>query len=202
MQPGEVSKKLVRQTARSGMLIGITGTFGSGKGAVVDYLVSKKGFRHVSARQIWTQELEARGLPVNRDSMTALANEMRAEHGPAYFMEQALATVKDPCENVVIESVRTVSEAELLNTNKGVLLAVDADIKERYRRISGRGSALDNVLYEDFVRQEATEMENSDPNKQNIAQVKTMADYVIDNNQSLKELRVHIDKFLDTYKNG
>jgi dephospho-CoA kinase len=183
------------------MLIGITGTFGAGKGAVVDYLVSKKGFRHVSARQIWTQELEARSLPVNRDSMTAFANQMRAEHGPAYFMERALATVVGPNENVVIESVRTVSEAELLSSNHGVLLAIDADIQERYRRISGRGSALDNVSYEDFVRQEAAEMENSDPNKQNIAKVKTMANYVIDNNQSIKELRVHIEKFLDTYKN-
>ena len=183
------------------MLIGITGTFGSGKGAVVDYLVSKKNFRHVSARQIWTIELEKRSRPVNRDSMTAFANEMRAEHGPAYFMERALATVTGPNENVVIESVRTISEAELLKNNHGVLLAVDADIKERYRRISGRGSALDNVSYEDFVRQEAAEMENSDPNKQNITKVKTMADEVMDNNKSLKELRENVDIFLNKYKN-
>ena len=183
------------------MLIGITGTFGSGKGAVVDYLVSRKGFRHVSARQIWTIELESRNLPVNRDTMTAFANEMRAEHGPAYFMERALATVVDPDENVVIESVRTISEADLLKRNQGVLLAVDADIKERYRRISGRGSALDNVSYEDFVRQESAEMANSDPNKQNVAKVTTMANYVIDNNKSLKELRGNVDIFLNKYKN-
>ena len=39
------------------MLIGITGTLGAGKGAAVDYLVTKKNYRHVSARAIWTKEL-------------------------------------------------------------------------------------------------------------------------------------------------
>lgn len=110
------------------MIIGIAGTIGAGKGTVVDFLVKEKGFTHVSARMIWTRELEARGLPVNRDSMTKLANELRAEHGPAYFMEQALS-VKSDNSSVVIESVRTVGEVELLRRNGGVLLAVDADQK-------------------------------------------------------------------------
>ena len=96
------------------MIIGITGTLGAGKGAVVDYLVSKKGFRHVSARSIWTKELEARHLPVDRDHMTVLANELRAENGAAYFMELALASIESSNENVVIESVRTIGEAEML----------------------------------------------------------------------------------------
>jgi dephospho-CoA kinase len=32
------------------MIIGITGTDGAGKGAVVDYLVAQKGFTHYSGR--------------------------------------------------------------------------------------------------------------------------------------------------------
>jgi dephospho-CoA kinase len=183
------------------MLIGITGTFGAGKGAVVDFLVSKKNFRHVSARQIWTEGLEARGMKVDRDTMTAFANDMRAEHGPAYFMEQALATVTSPTENVVIESVRTVSEAELLKRQGGVLLAIDADIEERFRRISGRGSALDNVSFEDFTRQEQAELTNTDPNKQNISAVVSLADYTIENSGSLPALKANIESFLHTYNN-
>ncbi len=180
------------------MLIGITGTFGAGKGAVVDYLVSKKGFRHVSARKIWTEELEARNMTVDRDTMTAFANEMRAVHGSAYFMERALKTVLDENEDVVIESVRTVSETELLKQKGGSLLAINADIKERYRRISGRKSSLDNVSFEEFVRQEKAEIENDDPSKQNIAKVILMADKVIDNNGTLKELRSKTDDFLES----
>lgn len=177
------------------MIIGITGTMGAGKGTVVDCLEGK-GYEHISARKIWTQELEARNLPVDRDSMTALANQLRAEKGPDYFVRRALKEVK-PGQDVVIESIRTVAEAELLKSQGGVLLAVDADKKLRYSRISGRGSALDDVSYKDFVRQEDAEMANKDPNKQNIAKVAACSDYVVMNNGTLEELHTQVDIFLE-----
>lgn len=183
------------------MIIGITGTLGAGKGAVVDYLVSKKGFRHVSARSIWTKELKARNLPVDRDHMTVLANELRAENGAAYFMELALASVENAEENVVIESVRTVGEVDLLKEKGGYLLAVDAEKEERYSRITGRNSALDGVSYEDFVRQEETEMQNDDPAKQNIARVIEVSDYKIENNGTMEELRERTEDFLEKFEN-
>lgn len=178
------------------MLIGITGTLGAGKGSVVDYLVTKKGFRHVSARSIWAKELEARNIIVNRNNMVTLANQLRAEHGADYFMRLALETVLDKTEKVVIESVRTVAEAELLKARKGYLLAVNADIALRYKRIGGRGSVLDNVTFEEFIQQEQNEMTNEDPNKQNIAKVIDLADYKIINNGTLEELEFEINLFL------
>ncbi|MDR0438308.1 MAG: AAA family ATPase, partial [Bacteroidales bacterium] len=51
------------------MIIGITGTIGAGKGTIVDYLVSQKGFLHFSVRDFLSEEIERRGLPVNRDTM-------------------------------------------------------------------------------------------------------------------------------------
>ena len=131
--------------------------------------------------------------------MTKLANELRAEHGPAYFMEQALS-VKSDNSSVVIESVRTVGEVELLRRNGGVLLAVDADQKVRFERITKRGSSLDDVTFEDFIRQEETEMKNDDPAKQNISKVMQMADFVIDNVGSVSELEERVEAFLDRYK--
>jgi dephospho-CoA kinase len=181
------------------MLIGITGTLGAGKGAAVDYLVTQKNYRHVSARAIWTKELNERGLPIDRDTMTVFANEQRARHGAAYFMKVALATVSSESEKVVIESVRTVAEVEMLRSRGGILLAIDADIKERYKRISGRKSSLDKVSYDVFVRQEKDEMMNNDPNKQNISRVMQMADYKINNNRPLKLLREEVEFFLKKY---
>lgn len=179
------------------MLIGITGTIGSGKGTVVEYLVQQKNFKHISARSIWTLELEARDLSVNRDTMTKLANELRAEHGADYFVRRALKEV-DGLEDVVIESIRTVAELELLQAEGAIILAVDADQKIRYDRVHGRGSALDDVSFEDFVRQEATEMNNEDPAKQNLAKVMSLADFTITNDSDVDSLHSQIEAVFDT----
>lgn len=181
------------------MIIGITGTIGAGKGTVADYLISHEGYSHISARSLWTKELESRGLPVNRDEMTKLANELRAKNGPAFFVEQALQIAKNIEGPVVIESIRTEAEAELLKKNGGIILAVDADREIRYKRISGRGSKLDNVSFEDFVRQEKSEMENSDPNKQSVAKVMEMADYTIFNDNDMEKLCEDIALFLEAF---
>ena len=61
------------------MVIGITGTDGSGKGTVVDYLVENKGFTHYSARTFLVAEIEKRGLPMSRNQMRLMANEFRAK---------------------------------------------------------------------------------------------------------------------------
>lgn len=175
------------------MIIGITGSLGAGKGTVVEYLVSEKGFTHISARDIWTQELQARNIEVNRDTMTKLANELRNEHGPAYFVTQALEMADNEPGDYVIESIRTVGEAELLQQEGGILLAVDADQKERYRRITERQSVLDDVSFEEFVRQEAAEMKNTDPHKQSIGAVMKMADFTLQNDGAVRELRQQIE---------
>jgi dephospho-CoA kinase len=177
------------------MLIGITGTIGAGKGAVVEYLVQQKKFTHISARSIWTLELEARKLPVNRDTMTVLANQLRAEHGADYFVRRALEEVSGS-QDTVIESVRTVAELELLHTQGATILAVDAPEQLRYLRVHGRGSALDDITFEDFVRQEKTEMSNIDPAKQNLAKVMEMADYTVINQGTLEELGARVEEIL------
>ncbi|MDR0282177.1 MAG: AAA family ATPase [Candidatus Peribacteria bacterium] len=69
-------------------IIGITGTIGAGKGTVVDYLVKEKGYDHFSVRAYLTEEIKRRNLPVNRDNMREIANELRAENGPAYVVKQ------------------------------------------------------------------------------------------------------------------
>ncbi len=180
------------------MIVGITGTIGAGKGSVVDYLIQKRGFKHISARSIWTAELKKRNLPIDRDHMTVLANQLRAEHGPAYFVEQALQSC-DGQLSCVIESIRTVAEAELLKKQGGVLLAVDAERAVRYERIHARGSSLDQVSFADFVRQEETEMQNADPNKQNILAVMNLADHTISNVNTLESLHEQVDNFLKKY---
>jgi len=174
------------------MIIGVTGTNGAGKGTVVDYLVSKKGFKHYSAREFIVEEVKRRGLPVNRDTITYTANDLRATYGPAYVVEELIKRTKADGGNVVIESIRTISEAEVLRKEGGFIFAVDADPHTRYERAVRRGSETDKVDFETFIAQEERELTSNDPNKQNVLGVVAMADYQLLNNGTLEELQYGI----------
>ena len=132
--------------------IGITGTLGAGKGTIVDYLIEKRGFVHFSARAFLTEEIRRRGLPVDRDSMTLVGNDLRAQHSPSYIVEQLYAQAQASGKNCIIESVRTPGEVEALRGKPNFyLFAVDADPKVRYERIVLRGSETDHVSFETFL---------------------------------------------------
>ncbi len=171
------------------IIIGITGTLGAGKGTLVEYLKEHKGFLHFSVRDFLVEELKRRNMEVNRDTMTSLANELRANHSPSYITDQLYEQAKQTGRNSIIESIRTPGEITSLRA-KGdfYLFAVDADPKVRYERISLRKSATDNIDFETFLSNEKREMTATDPNKQNLSKCIKEADFVFDNNGDLDKL--------------
>ena len=177
--------------------IGITGTLGAGKGTIVDYLIEKKNFVHYSVRAYITEEIKRRGLPVNRDSMTMVGNDLRATHTPSYIVEQLYEQAQASGKNCIIESVRTLGEVEALQTKPHFyLFAIDADPKVRYERIVLRGSETDHVSYETFIANEQREMSSDDPNKQNLKACIAQADYVFDNGGSIEELQQQVEEVI------
>ena len=179
------------------MIIGITGTIGAGKGTIVEYLVSKKNFLHFSVRDFLIEIIEQRELPVNRDSMVAVANELRATFSPSYITDQLFERAVKSGQNGIIESIRAVGEIESLRNNPNfVLFAVDADIRKRYERISLRKSATDHIDFETFVSNEKREMTTTDPTKQNLGECIKKADYVFTNDNDIIDLHRAVEKVI------
>lgn len=181
------------------MIIGITGTNGAGKGAVVDYLVSQKGFKHFSVRAFLVEEVKRRGLEVTRTSIMNTANDLRAQHGATFIAEEFLKNT-DPAEDTILESVREVPSVALIHEHGGIVVAVDADAQLRYERIQKRASETDRVDFETFMNEDQREYSNTDPSKQNVMGVFALADYKIENNGTLQELHTQIDAVLATAK--
>jgi dephospho-CoA kinase len=183
-------------------IIGITGTLGAGKGTIVDYLIKNKGFAHYSVRAYLIDEIELRGMPVNRDSMVIVANELRARHGSSYIIEELYKTAEKHQQNCVIESIRTPGEAESLSAKGNFcLIAVDANPEIRYKRINIRASETDHISYETFLENEKREFTSDDVNKQNLKKCIEMAAYVVSNNgdredlyRQIEEILTHIEK--------
>lgn len=182
------------------MLIGITGTDGAGKGTVVEYLVIKKGFVHYSARALFVREIEKKGIENNRANMRLVANELRAQYGDDFLVTHYLQIfAQDHPAHAIIESIRTVAEAQTLKKHGGILLAVDANERLRYERIHARGSSSDSVSFEEFVAHEKLEMNDPDPHGMQKAKVLQMADHTILNNSSVELFQTEIEHFLETF---
>ncbi len=176
------------------IIIGITGTLGAGKGTVVDYLKQHHGFAHFSARDFIVQEIVRRGLPVNRDTMTEVANSLRAEHHSGYIIEQLAKEAQSGKAHAVIESVRTAGEIDILRAYADFyLFAVDAEPHARYERIKARKTVTDFISYEKFIADEEREMQSDDPNKQNLKYCIGHADFVLRNDGSVEELWREVD---------
>ena len=178
-------------------IIGITGTLGSGKGTIVEYLVKEKGFTHFSVRKFLLEEIRKRNMPENRDSMVYIANELRSNNSSSYIIDQLYEQSLKQDKNAVIESIRTPGEVESLRIKgKFYLFAVDADPSIRYDRIKLRNSETDQIDYNTFMENENREMTSSDPNKQNLKKCREMADFLFINNVSTQKLYQEVENVI------
>jgi dephospho-CoA kinase len=143
-------------------------------------------------------EIELKGMPVNRDSMVSVANELRAQHGSAYIIEELYKIAQQQQQNCVIESIRTPGEAESLSSKGNFcLIAVNANPEIRYQRISKRASETDHISYETFLDNEKREFTSDDPNKQNLKKCIEMAAFIISNNSDQENLYCQLEKILN-----
>lgn len=182
------------------MIIGITGTIAAGKGTIVDYLKSK-GFNHYSTSGYITEEIIRRELPVNRESMIMIGNDLRAKYGSGFIAEECYKKAKEVGGNSIIESIRTEGEIETLKKKEEFyLFSVDANQDIRYSRAVERGSSKDSVDIETFKESEKREMESNDPTKQNLSRCIELANFRFTNNGDVDELYKKIDSTIEAIK--
>lgn len=186
------------------MIIGITGTLGAGKGTVVEYLKSK-GFKHFAVSDTFLAgEAKKRGLEPTRTVRRDIANEYRAL-GPTKLMEAVYDAARgavEAGEGVIIEPQHTAGEASFIQSMGGIVLAVDADLKVRYKRIVKRASSKDNVTFDEFKKQQDFEMKQDDPNKNNLAAAIAEANYRLINDGTPEELFAQVGEALRQAQNN
>lgn len=177
------------------MILGIAGTHGAGKGAVVQML-KEQGYIHCSVRELLVEELARRNVAPDRPAISALANELREKHGADYIAKTFMERCSPAVNNVVIESIYTMSEVKAIREAGGYVVAVDADPEIRYDRIKHRMSETDSVTKEQFMAMQNKESRSEDPNKQDSATVMENADFHITNDDGLAELRTQVEDML------
>lgn len=177
-------------------IIGVTGTFNSGKGTLSSYIVEKYGFNHLSVRQFiidHTEQQEFDEISDERDRLRVTADRVRGEHGPNYMIKELYEQALKSGKSTIIESVRCPSEAEYILRHKGMLLGIDADMQIRFDRMKNTtdlASVYSSI--EEMRIKEEKEMHNTDPTRGNISKCLEMSNYVFFNNREKKFLYAEI----------
>ncbi len=178
------------------MIIGLTGTYASGKDTVIDYL-KEKGFGAVSLSDVLREESKKAGRSLDRVALGLLAEELRREHGKAVLVEKALEAMRDGhYENFVVSSIRNTEEVHRLQKEAGFfMICVDAPSKVRYEREQGRGREQ-YTSFADFQAKEAHESSDN-PYFMQLRACMDEANYVIQNEGTVEELKAKVDEVLE-----
>ena len=178
------------------MIVGVTGFFAAGKDTVAEIL-QERGFRHVSLSDIIREEIRSRGEEVTIPLLTAVGNELRAQHGPQVLAERALALL--PADgDAVVTSIRHSAEVEALRGRPDFrMVFVDAPIRMRYERSRSRARGGDPVSFFEFQSAERAQMESHDPNAQQLAKCRELADAIVINDQTPVELEEKVARVVE-----
>jgi len=136
-------------------VVGLTGTNGSGKGTVAAALIDR-GFAYRSLSDILRDELEARGLRETVDALADLGNELREKEGGDVLARRVYESIlKQGDPRAVADSIRSVPEVEYFRgKDRFILVAVDAPVDLRYKRVQERNRPGDRVSLDQFISQE------------------------------------------------
>jgi cytidylate kinase len=168
------------------MLIGISGTNGSGKDSLGQMLAQRHGYMFVSVTEILRDEARKRGLPIERPNLWTISAQWRRESGLGVLIDKALQqfeTQKHHYKGLAIASLRNPGEVDRVHELGGTVIWLDADSQVRYQRTESRArGSEDHKTFEQFLAiQEAEMNQGGDDATLSLAGVKAKADIFIEN---------------------
>ncbi|HIG98116.1 TPA: hypothetical protein HA231_01690 [Candidatus Woesearchaeota archaeon] len=183
------------------MILGLTGTFAAGKGAVAEYLIGR-GFQYYSLSDELRLLLREKGAMPTRENLITAGNRLREKHGNGFLATLVIKRLRGgpSVTNSIVDSIRNLGEIAVLKGLKGFcMVAVDAPVDIRYERARKRASARDPSSFSEFLVQQKREMVGKN-NEQQLAACMAAADFTIVNDGDYKKLYKQIEKVLGEAK--
>jgi dCMP deaminase len=177
------------------MIIGLTGLNGAGKGEVAEFLKTR-GFEYHSLSDEIREEIRRRRQEITREVLIVIGTELRTGFGPGVLAERIVKRLGHD-RNYVVDSIRNPAEVQVLRGREDfTLVAIEADEAARFERSRLRGREAAAATLEQFVREEAKELESSNPAAQQLIATLRLADVRVSNNGSVADLRRNLEVFL------
>lgn len=170
-------------------LIGIAGTFASGKDTLGHFLAQKYGYHLVSSSDIVRQFSMERHGSIERPFLYETAEYYRKHKGPAFFVQQLIDSHAKTEQGLIIGGLRAMGEANAIRDAGGIIVFTDAPSKIRYERMQARARDAESIVsYDEFVAREKSEWHAGDnPGDFSFKNLKASADHVLLNGHNTQE---------------
>lgn len=171
-------------------IIGLAGTFASGKDSLARFLEEKYQIKHISTSDIVREFAQEKYGSIERPILYKTANELREARGAGVLSEIALeryASYKEKYPGgICVSGFRAWAEAEVVQKAGGLIVFTDAPERLRYERSISRARDNEKLsTFEEFLEREAAE--NGKVNSEfSIAGIKARADLVLDNDKDME----------------
>lgn len=167
-------------------IVGLSGTFASGKDTLADYLVTHHNFMHLSTGDLVREEAMRLRGSIERPVLFEVANQLRREKGAGVIIQIALErfAAAPQYDGLVISGIRSIGEVEAVHAARGTMIFVDAPVEVRYNRMASRQRDKESLLsLEEFKAGEAKEsqVDPADKTIQNLVAMQQMADIRLSN---------------------
>lgn len=164
-------------------VFGLVGPIASGKGTVAQIL-KELGFVYYSLSDRIREELDRRGLPITREYLQDMGDELRNIFGAEILAVRTLKRINMSGEKrIVIDSIRNPAEISYLKENlAAAIIAVVASPETRFRLLQVRGRAGDPKTFDEFLALDRRELERGEAmHKIDINGCLELADYTLKN---------------------
>jgi len=173
-------------------IIAVTGLIGSGKGEVARHISERYGYTLLDHSRILGEFLGKEGKPITREEKRKL----RLERGNTFTAEEIVKEIREKkLEKVVIGSLRRPEEIEITKREfpEAKLIVVESDEGARFERSAKRKQYSDTPK----SLEEFREADKKEEKIYSFTRTFQHADFVIENNGSLEELRREVDRVIE-----
>ena len=159
------------------MIIAAVGKNASGKDYFLDFISKEFGVPLLSIGDVARELAEEEGLEKTRENLHYISQKYMGKYGQDFFPNRLIEKIKSMnCENVLVSGIRPPSDVEKFKEAFGdefflVAIVVESD-RLRYDRTRARGSARDNVTFEQFL-----ELDKHEEELFHTSKTMSMADY-------------------------
>lgn len=176
------------------LIIGLTGQIASGKGTAAKYLAEKHKASILKFSDILRDILKTLEISESRENIQKISTAVRQAFGEDVLAEViAKQALKITSPIIVIDGIRRLEDIKHLSLDPAFrLVAIEADIRKRYGRITKRDENTDDrqKTFEEFVKDHGYETELT------IKDVEDSAEIRVNNDGSLDDLYSQLDSLI------